>query len=443
MAKFVYFFAPSQAEGNKDMKDLLGGKGANLAEMAGAGLPVPPGFTVTTEVCNTLHQVGREAPGRGRAPRSRPASGSSKRCPGKTFGDPANPLLVSVRSGSKFSMPGMMDTILNLGLNDQTVEGLARKTGDRRFALDCYRRLIHMFSDVVLGIPKKKFEEILHAHKKKFRVKLDNELTEKMLEKVIAAYRELVRAEAGRDFPQDVNEQLRLAVDAVFKSWNNPRAITYRRLNHIADDLGTAVNVQLMVFGNSGDKSGTGVGFTRNPATGEKVLYGEYLLNAQGEDVVAGVRTPSPIKKLHDGDARGLRPAQQHHDEPRAPLRGRPGLRVHDPGRQALHAPDPERQADRPGGRPDRRRPRRGRPDDQGQGAPPGRARGPEPAPASGFRPRGEEEAPRPGQGVGRFPRGGRRPGRVHRRGGRASGKRKAERSSSSGPKRRPTTSTA
>ncbi|OGD21224.1 MAG: pyruvate, phosphate dikinase [Candidatus Aminicenantes bacterium RBG_16_63_16] len=299
MPKYVYFFAPSHAEGNKDMKDLLGGKGANLAEMAGAGLPVPPGFTVTTEVCNIFTKSGEKLP----ADVETEIQANLRRLEevsGKKFGDPADPLLVSVRSGSKFSMPGMMDTILNLGLNDQTVEGLARKTGDRRFALDCYRRLIHMFSDVVLGIPKRNFEEILNAYKKRFRVKLDNELTEKKLKTVIAAYRDLVKAETGSDFPQDVNEQLRLATIAVFKSWNNPRAITYRRLNHIADDLGTAVNVQLMVFGNSGDKSGTGVGFTRNPATGEKVLYGEYLLNAQGEDVVAGVRTPSPIKKLHE-----------------------------------------------------------------------------------------------------------------------------------------------
>jgi pyruvate,orthophosphate dikinase len=299
MPKYVYFFSPSHAEGNKDMKDLLGGKGANLAEMAGAGLPVPPGFTVTTEVCNIFTKAGEKLP----AEVESEIQANFKKLEevsGKKFGDPADPLLVSVRSGAKFSMPGMMDTVLNLGLNDRTVEGLARKSGNRRFALDCYRRLIHMFSNVVLDIPKKKFEDILHSYKEKYHVKLDNELTEKMLGEIIAAYRELVKAEAGRDFPQDVNEQLHLAVNAVFKSWNNPRAITYRRLNHIPDDLGTAVNVQLMVFGNVGDKSGTGVGFTRNPANGEKILYGEYLLNAQGEDVVAGVRTPSPIRKLHE-----------------------------------------------------------------------------------------------------------------------------------------------
>jgi pyruvate,orthophosphate dikinase len=295
--KYIYFFAPAQTEGNKDMKDLLGGKGANLAEMAGIGLPVPPGFTVSTEVCNLFTEAGEKLP---------PEADEEilanlkklEEVTGQKFGDPADPLLVSVRSGAKFSMPGMMDTILNLGLNDKTLEGLARKSGNRRFALDCYRRLIHMFADVVLGIPKKKFEEILQAHKEKYKVKLDHQLTKETLEEVIAAYRRFIKAETGRDFPQDAMEQMRLAIDAVFKSWNNPRAVTYRRLNHIPDDLGTAVNVQLMVFGNIGEKSGTGVGFTRNPATGEKALYGEYLLNAQGEDVVAGVRTPSPIKKL-------------------------------------------------------------------------------------------------------------------------------------------------
>jgi pyruvate,orthophosphate dikinase len=297
MPKYVYFFAPAHTEGNKDMKDLLGGKGANLAEMAGIGLPVPPGFTVSTDACNLFSKSGGALPAEVES-EIQANLRKLEEVAGRKFGDPADPLLVSVRSGAKFSMPGMMDTVLNLGLNDTTLDGLARKSGSRRFALDCYRRLIHMFGDVVLDIPKKKFEQILHGYKEKKRIKLDNELTEKMLEEVIAAYRALIRAEKGKDFPQDVQEQLSLAINAVFRSWNNPRAITYRRLNHIPDDLGTAVSVQLMVFGNIGERSGTGVGFTRNPATGEKVLYGEYLLNAQGEDVVAGVRTPSPIKKL-------------------------------------------------------------------------------------------------------------------------------------------------
>ncbi len=295
--KFVYFFGPGVAEGNKDMKDILGGKGANLAEMAGIGLPVPPGFTISTEVCNLFFKAGNKLP-KDVEKQVMTALKRLEKAAGLKFGDPVNPLLVSVRSGAKFSMPGMMDTILNLGLNDRTVEGLARKTGNRRFALDCYRRLIHMFGDVVLDIPKKKFEEILRARKEAGQVQYDHELTDSMLEEVIAGYKKLVVAETGREFPQDVLEQLKLAIAAVFKSWHNPRAITYRRKYHIPDYLGTAVNVQQMVFGNYGPTSATGVGFTRNPATGEKELYGEYLVNAQGEDVVAGIRTPAPLKNL-------------------------------------------------------------------------------------------------------------------------------------------------
>jgi pyruvate,orthophosphate dikinase len=295
--KYVYFFREGNADGNKDMKDLLGGKGANLAEMAGIGMPVPPGFTISTEVCNLFNREGNKMP---------PAVEEEifdnlkklEEVSGQRFGDKDDPLLVSVRSGAKFSMPGMMDTVLNLGLSDDTVEGLARKAKNRRFALDCYRRLIHMFGDVVLGVSKRKFEEILRKKKEESGIALDFELTEQLLEKLITEYKELVRKETGKEFPQDVREQLSLAISAVFQSWNNPRAATYRRLNHIPDDLGTAVNVQMMVFGNIGEDSATGVGFTRNPAGGEKELYGEYLLNAQGEDVVAGVRTPSELKSL-------------------------------------------------------------------------------------------------------------------------------------------------
>ena len=295
--KYVYFFAAGSADGNKDMKDLLGGKGANLAEMAGIGLPVPPGFTVSTEVCALFSKAGGKVP---RDVQGEIQANLKKleRVAGLKFGDDKNPLLVSVRSGAKFSMPGMMDTILNLGLTDKTVEGLAKKSGNRRFALDCYRRLIHMFGVVVMDVPKKKFEEILREKKKEARVEKDSDISEKLLEDVIAEYRNLIKKEAGHDFPQDVHQQLDMAVSAVFKSWNTPRAIHYRREYHIPDDLGTAVNVQLMVFGNFGQTSGTGVGFTRNPATGEKEVYGEYLLNAQGEDVVAGVRTPSPLRHL-------------------------------------------------------------------------------------------------------------------------------------------------
>jgi len=297
--KYVYFFRTGSAEGNKNMKDLLGGKGANLAEMAGIGLPVPPGFTVSTDVCNLFTKSG------GKLPEDvhksiRANLKKLEKIAGQKFGDETNPLLVSVRSGAKFSMPGMMDTILNLGLTDKTIRGLAAKSGNKRFALDCYRRLIHMFGDVVLDVSKKKFEEILRAKKEKYGLTKDADISEKILEEIIDDYKSLVKTETGRDFPQDVHKQLDLAVRAVFKSWNNPRAITYRREYHIPDNLGTAVNVQLMVFGNFGDRSGTGVGFTRNPATGGKEIYGEYLLNAQGEDVVAGIRTPSPLLHLKD-----------------------------------------------------------------------------------------------------------------------------------------------
>jgi len=295
--KYVYFFGKDRVEGNRKMKDILGGKGANLAEMAGIGLPVPPGFTISTEVCSLFAEAGDKIP---------PGVNEEivvnlhrlERLTKQKFGDPKNPLLVSVRSGAKFSMPGMMDTVLNLGLNDKTIDGLAEKAGERRFALDCYRRLIHMFGDVVLEIPKERFETILRKKKKQVKVIQDFELSERALQELISDYRRLIKKETGKDFPQDVKKQLIMAISAVFKSWNNPRAITYRRLNYIPDDLGTAVNIQQMVFGNFGKASATGVGFTRNPASGEKELYGEYLFNAQGEDVVAGIRTPTPLSNL-------------------------------------------------------------------------------------------------------------------------------------------------
>jgi len=297
--KYVYSFSPGSVEGNRDMRDTLGGKGANLAEMAGIGIPVPPGFTVSTDVCNLFIQEGNKIPSNVEKEILEHLDKLGEAA-GQRLGETKDPLLVSVRSGAKFSMPGMMDTILNLGLNDQTLEGLARKSGDRRFALDCYRRLIQMFGDVVLEISKKSFEDILKKVKSRNNVVSDFELSEKNLEEVIEGYKALVKDRKGMDFPQDVKEQLFMAISAVFKSWNNPRAITYRRLNHIPHDLGTAVNVQMMVFGNFGEDSATGVGFTRNPATGEKELYGEFLYNAQGEDVVAGIRTPSPIKDLEE-----------------------------------------------------------------------------------------------------------------------------------------------
>ena len=279
------------------MKDILGGKGANLAEMAGIGLPVPAGFTVSTEVCSSFAKLGKKIP----FEVEEEILLNLKKLEDIThqkFGGKDNPLLVSVRSGAKFSMPGMMDTVLNLGLNDKMLEPMTKKSGDRRFALDCYRRLIHMFGDVVLGIPKRRFEEILREKKKEKKVVKDFELSEEVLEGLISDYKNLVKKDTGKEFPQDVIEQLLMAISAVFESWNNPRAMTYRRLNYIPDDLGTAVNIQQMVFGNIGEKSATGVGFTRNPASGEKELYGEYLFNAQGEDVVAGIRTPFPLESL-------------------------------------------------------------------------------------------------------------------------------------------------
>ena len=297
MTQYVYFFGGGKADGNKDMKDLLGGKGAGLAEMTNAGLPVPPGFTVTTAACNLF--VERQ----GSLPREvdEEIEKSLRRLEalmGKPLGDAADPLLVSVRSGAKFSMPGMMDTILNLGLNDRSVGGLKAKTGNGRFAKDSYRRFIQMYGNVVLGIDKDRFEHELQAVKKKLRAKADVDLDEAALDEVIDRFEDVVKKETGKPFPQDPREQLKGARDAVFRSWTNPRAVTYRKLNDIPHDLGTAVNVQTMVFGNMGDSSATGVGFTRNPSTGAKEFYGEFLQNAQGEDVVAGIRTPRPIAEL-------------------------------------------------------------------------------------------------------------------------------------------------
>ncbi len=293
--KYVYLFE----EGKADMKGLLGGKGANLAEMTNIGLPVPPGITVTTEACNDYYAQGRQMP-TGLEQEIKEKMVLLEQKIGKKFGDPVNPLLLSIRSGAKFSMPGMMDTILNLGLNDETCEGMIKATGNERFVLDCYRRFIQMFSGVVLDVEHHKFESALDAQKEKRGVHFDTELDAGDLREVLAAYKNVVVRETGKEFPSDPMEQLLLAVQAVFGSWNNQRAIIYRKLNQIPDDLGTAVNIQSMVFGNMGNDCGTGVAFTRNPSTGEKVLYGEYLINAQGEDVVAGIRTPQPISKLQE-----------------------------------------------------------------------------------------------------------------------------------------------
>lgn len=278
------------------MKDLLGGKGANLAEMTNIGLPVPPGFTITTEACNA-YQLSGEFP-EGLEAAIEPALADIEATTGKRFGAQMNPLLVSVRSGAKFSMPGMMDTILNLGLNDETVQGLADLTENERFAYDCYRRFIQMFGNVVLEVEHNVFENILEEAKEKQDVHYDSELSPESLKWMVGEYKKLIARKTGKPFPQDPKEQLKEAIRAVFRSWNNDRAIVYRKINRIPDDLGTAVNVQSMVFGNMGNDSGTGVAFTRNPSTGEKKLYGEYLMNAQGEDVVAGIRTPRPIASL-------------------------------------------------------------------------------------------------------------------------------------------------
>ncbi len=297
MEKYVYSFGDGHADGDGAMKDVLGGKGAGLAEMTHAGLPVPPGFTIATSGCRLYFESGNKLPGSIRE-EVRAALEKLEGRLGQRLGDRENPLLVSVRSGAKFSMPGMMDTILNLGMNDTVVGVIARKTGNPRFAYDSYRRFIQMFGNVVLDISKAKFERVFDGLKRKRRVKLDTELTAEDLMQVMVGYKKVVKDSTGKDFPQEPKAQLELAIAAVFRSWYNDRAMTYRRMNKIPDDLGTAVNVQTMVFGNMGETSGTGVGFTRNPATGAKEFYGEFLMNAQGEDVVAGVRTPVPITEL-------------------------------------------------------------------------------------------------------------------------------------------------
>ena len=295
MTKYVYAFN----EGNKDMKNLLGGKGANLAEMTAIGLPVPRGFTITTEACNKYYEDEKVI-----------SSDIEKEIfdqlakleetTGKRMGDTNNPLLVSVRSGARASMPGMMDTVLNLGLNDQVAEGFAKATNNPRFIYDSYRRFIQMFADVVKGYPKSSFDRLLDEIKVEKGVSLDTELTAEDMYEVTMKFKDVYKELSGTDFPQDPKEQLIESVTAVFRSWNNERAIIYRRMHDIPSSWGTAVNIQEMVYGNSGDDCGTGVAFTRNPATGENELYGEYLINAQGEDVVAGIRTPEPISSLKD-----------------------------------------------------------------------------------------------------------------------------------------------
>jgi len=308
--RWVYAFGGGKAAGKAGMRDLLGGKGAGLAEMANLGLPVPPGFTITTEVCTYYYTNGNTYPpaleGQVKA-----ALAEVGRLTGKVFGDKLNPLLVSVRSGARASMPGMMDTVLNLGLNDQTVEALAKKSGDRRFAYDSYRRFITMYSDVVLGVGHHHFEEILDDHKDRNGYTLDTDLSDADWEEMVGRYKERLEEEHGEPFPQDPFKQLWGAISAVFGSWMNQRAATYRRLHNIPESWGTAVNVQAMVFGNMGETSATGVAFTRNPSTGEKTLYGEFLINAQGEDVVAGIRTPQEITEAARKEANSDKPSME------------------------------------------------------------------------------------------------------------------------------------
>lgn len=303
--KYVYFFGGGKAEGTAEMKKLLGGKGANLAEMTNIGLPVPPGFTITTEVCSYYYKHNQTYP-KGLEEQVKKALAKVEKLVGRKFGDPKNPLLVSVRSGAPVSMPGMMDTILNLGLNDETVKGLIEQTRNERFAWDAYRRFVQMYGDVVLGLkPETKeerdpFEVLIEKKKEEKGVQHDIELTAEDLKELVYEFKDLIKKKKGIEFPEDPWEQLWGAIGAVFRSWMNPRAIAYRKIYNIPDDMGTAVNVQTMVFGNMGDDSGTGVAFTRNPATGENEFYGEFLMNAQGEDVVAGIRTPLPISKLKE-----------------------------------------------------------------------------------------------------------------------------------------------
>jgi pyruvate,orthophosphate dikinase len=310
MAKWVYTFGDGAAEGASEMRNLLGGKGANLAEMANLGLPVPPGFTISTEVCTYFYANGKQYPKELDA-QMKAALGSVEHITGRKFGDANDPLLVSVRSGARASMPGMMDTVLNLGLNDVTVEGLAKTSGDRRFAYDSYRRFITMYSSVVLDVGHEHFEEILELHKDQKGYTLDTDLSAEDWAELIKRYKARVRQEIGEDFPQDPSKQLWGAIGAVFGSWMNARANTYRRLHNIPESWGTAVNVQAMVFGNMGDTSATGVAFTRNPSTGERALYGEFLINAQGEDVVAGIRTPQEITEAAKQAAGSDKPSME------------------------------------------------------------------------------------------------------------------------------------
>ena len=338
MAKYVYLFS----EGNARMRDLLGGKGANLCEMTRLGLPVPPGFVITTEACNYYAKKGKFPPGL--KAQLREALAKVERKSVKKFGDVRRPLLLSVRSGSKFSMPGMMDTVLNVGLNDETVETLARLTGNERFALDAYRRLISMFGRIVKDVDGKEFEAILNAYKAKTAGGKDSDLDASMITSIVKEYKAIYHKHVGGDFPANPVTQLEEAIVAVFKSWTGKRAVDYRNIKGIPHDLGTAANVQEMVFGNTDASSATGVGFTRDPGIGKKEFYAEYLTNAQGEDVVAGIRTPRPINELKNEMPKAYAQLKQITTQLEKHYR-RSGFRIHDRAKQALHAADTDRAA--------------------------------------------------------------------------------------------------
>ena len=367
MPKLVYDFI----EGNKDMKDLLGGKGANLAEMTNLGLPVPPGFIISTDACR--HYLTQGAVPESLAAEVTEHLTGLEQAMGRTLGDHDDPLLVSVRSGAKFSMPGMMETVLNIGLSDASVHGLAKQAGNERFAWDSYRRLIQMFGKTVLDIEGHEFEHALDAAKKAKGTRNDLDLDADDMRALVDTYKQIVKAQTGRDFPQEPREQLDMAVNAVFDSWNADRAILYRRQERIPSDLGTAVNIVAMVFGNLGQDSGTGVAFTRDPGSGQQGVYGDYLQNAQGEDVVAGIRNTVPLQDLEKIDPKSYAELMQIMQTLEKPLQGPVRHRVHDRARQAVDAPDQGRQADRRRGVPDRDPAGRPGPDRHGRGAAPGR----------------------------------------------------------------------
>ena len=365
--RYIFAWGGGHAEGDGSMRDLLGGKGAGLAEMTIAGLPVPPGFTITTEACNDYFAAGERLPD-GLWDDVVGAIHEVEREAGKGFGDPANPLLVSVRSGARFSMPGMMDTVLNLGLNEQTLQGLIALTGNERFGWDAYRRFIQMFGRIVQGVEAERFDHALDAKKHAVGAKADTDLSAADLRELVTEFKAIVKADTGTDFPTDPYQQLDLSIKAVFASWFGKRANDYRNSQKIAHDLGTAVNVVTMVFGNMGDDSGTGVAFTRDPNTGEKVLFGEYLTNAQGEDVVAGIRTAPKIAQMATEMPAAYQEFQRIGQQLEQPLPRRPGPRVHHRARPAVHAPDPVRQADRRRRRAHRVGHGRGGPHQQGGG---------------------------------------------------------------------------